>query len=148
MKIRHIILRILFFCLCMILFHSFSGLGQCLAQDHKELNRKEKHKNDSISISLIELYQKYISPVDGKECPSYPSCSNYCKQAIKRHGFIMGWIMTVDRLIHEGRHETEVSPFIFINGKRKIYDPVENNDFWWYKPKRSHYNKTPLNERR
>ena len=47
----------------------------------------------------------------------------------------MGWMMTVDRLIHEGREETEVSPFIHSEGKWKIHDPVENNDFWWYSGK-------------
>jgi hypothetical protein len=41
--------------------------------------------------------------------------------------------MTVDRLIHEGSEETQVSPVVFSQGKKKIYDPVENNDFWWYR---------------
>lgn len=98
-------------------------------------NNRDENNSHGISLSLIELYQRYISPIDGKSCPSYPSCSNYCKQAIRKHGVIMGWLMTVDRLIHEGRHEIEVSPLIFKDGKWKIYDPVENNDFWWYRPK-------------
>ena len=42
--------------------------------------------------------------------------------------------MTVDRLIHEGKEETEVSPMVYAHGKWKIYDPVENNDFWWHTP--------------
>jgi hypothetical protein len=41
--------------------------------------------------------------------------------------------MTVDRLIHEGNEETKVSPVVFSGGKKKIYDPVENNDFWWHR---------------
>jgi hypothetical protein len=40
--------------------------------------------------------------------------------------------MTVDRLIHEGKEETSVSPFVVVDGEVKIFDPVENNDFWWY----------------
>jgi len=44
----------------------------------------------------------------------------------------MGWIMTVDRLIHEGEEEKKVSPVVYHRGRWKIYDPVENNDFWWY----------------
>ena len=39
--------------------------------------------------------------------------------------------MTVDRLIHEGSEELSVSPRIYSEGQWKIYDPVENNDFWW-----------------
>ena len=40
-------------------------------------------------------------------------------------------MMTVDRLIHEGKEEASVSPLLFSEGKWKLYDPVENNDFWW-----------------
>lgn len=40
--------------------------------------------------------------------------------------------MTVDRLIHEGKEEEKVSPVVYSKGKWMIYDPIENNDFWWY----------------
>ncbi|UCF57029.1 MAG: membrane protein insertion efficiency factor YidD [Deltaproteobacteria bacterium] len=81
---------------------------------------------------LLSLYRDHISPVDGDRCPSIPSCSSYAEQAFKKHGFFIGWMMTVDRLIHEGKEETSVSPFVYSEGKVKIFDPVENNDFWWY----------------
>ena len=80
---------------------------------------------------LISFYSKYISAVDGNRCPSVPSCGAYSAQAFKKHGFFIGWMMTVDRLIHEGKEETKVSPIVFSEGRWKIYDPVENNDFWW-----------------
>jgi hypothetical protein len=41
-------------------------------------------------------------------------------------------MMTVDRLIHEGKDEESVSPLVYSDGKWKIFDPVENNDFWWF----------------
>jgi uncharacterized protein len=44
---------------------------------------------------------------------------------------VMGWLMTVDRLIHEG-DEWTVSPLKNRGGKGKIIDPIDNNDFWWY----------------
>ena len=47
----------------------------------------------------------------------------------------MGWLMTVDRLIHEGREETAVSPVVYSEGKWKIFDPLKNNDFWWFQDK-------------
>ena len=81
---------------------------------------------------LLSLYRDHISPVDGDRCPSIPSCSSYAEQAFKKHGLFIGWMMTVDRLIHEGKEETSVSPFVYSEGKVKIFDPVENNDFWWY----------------
>ena len=81
---------------------------------------------------LVSFFRKHISPVDGSKCPSIPSCSSYSVKAIKKHGFFTGWMMTVDRLIHEGEAETTVSPLVFSEGGWKIYDPVENNDFWWH----------------
>jgi hypothetical protein len=83
---------------------------------------------------LVSVFRDYVSAVDGDRCPSAPSCSSFSVQAFNKHGFIMGWLMTVDRLIHEGKEETDVSPHIYVNGRLKIYDPVENNDFWWPKP--------------
>jgi len=82
---------------------------------------------------LLSIYRDHISAVDGDRCPSYPTCSSYSVQAFKKHGLVMGWLMTVDRLIHEGKEEAAVSPRILSDGKLKIYDPVENNDFWWHR---------------
>lgn len=62
----------------------------------------------------------------------YPSCSNYSIQSLKKHGFFIGWIMSCDRLMRCGGDEMRLSPKIFSNGKLKCYDPVENNDFWWF----------------
>ena len=59
---------------------------------------------------FVSLYRNHISAVDGDRCPSLPSCSSYSFNAMKKHGFLIGWIMTVDRLIHEGREEAEVTP--------------------------------------
>ncbi len=76
------------------------------------------------ALWLINLYRDHISPIDGDRCPSLPSCSSYSFQAIEKHGLFLGWMMTVGRLIHEGREETKVSPVVFYEGKWKIFDPV------------------------
>jgi len=83
--------------------------------------------------SLIGFYKKYISPVDGSNCPCYPSCSQYSLNAIRKHGALIGLIMTADRLMHE-YDEIRIAPLIKVNHSRQVYDPVENNDFWWYDP--------------
>lgn len=85
----------------------------------------------TLGLGLLSFYRDYISAVDGDRCPSHPSCSEFGYLAIKKHGLVIGWMMTVDRLIHEGKDEHATSPLVLSDGKWKIYDPVENNDFWW-----------------
>ena len=94
-----------------------------------------KHSNSSTGLNLgyllASFYKTVISPVDGDRCPSLPSCSSYSAKAFKKQGFFIGWMMTVDRLIHEGSEEAKVSPVVYTDGKLKILDPIENNNFWW-----------------
>jgi len=85
---------------------------------------------------FVYFFKEFISPVDGDRCPSAPTCSAYSIAAFKKHGFFVGWIMTVDRLIHEGEEELKVSPIVKYPDRPRIFDPVENNDFWWYEPSR------------
>jgi len=100
---------------------------------------QEKSSNSNLGSFLVSIYRDHISAVDSDRCPSFPSCGSYSVQAFKKHGFIIGWLMTVDRLIHEGREEAAISPSLYSDGTWKIYDPVENNDFWWYKRERQHH---------
>ena len=84
---------------------------------------------------LIKFYQTYISGIDGNRCPMSPSCSNYAAKAIDKHGLLIGWIMTCDRLVRCGRDETHLSPEVTVNGRHLFYDPVKANDFWWFPSK-------------
>jgi hypothetical protein len=90
----------------------------------------------NLGTAIVSIFRDHISAVDGDRCPSIPTCSSYGVQAFEKHGFFKGWMMTVDRLMHEGKEEHAVSPLIFSDGKWKIYDPLENNNFWWYPPKK------------
>lgn len=87
--------------------------------------------NKILSAPII-FYQKFMAPYWGHRCSHHPSCSRYSLLAIKKHGAIIGFVMTFDRLQHES-NEAKYSPLIKINSETKVYDPVENNDFWWYK---------------
>ena len=83
---------------------------------------------------MIQFYQgplNHLTAVRMGECPMYPSDSQYGLQSIQKHGVLMGWIMTVDRLMRCGRDEIRLSPPVIVDGKLKYYDPVEKNDFWW-----------------
>ncbi|MBN1665121.1 MAG: membrane protein insertion efficiency factor YidD [Deltaproteobacteria bacterium] len=86
----------------------------------------------ALLIGAVRFYQNHLSPVIGDRCPMYPSCSAYSIQAIRKHGFFMGWLMTADRLIHENT-EMDLAPLIRVKDEFRRYDPVSGNDFWWYK---------------
>jgi len=66
-----------------------------------------------IFIYFIEKYQKYISPIFGKHCKFYPSCSEYTKQAIEKYGLFKGSFLGIKRIIR-------CNPF-----SKGGYDPVK-----------------------
>lgn len=92
---------------------------------------KQGHNGFNPLRSLVRVHRNYISPIDGKTCPMYPSCSKYSLLCFEKHGFFVGWVMTCDRLLHEA-DEIRKAPVVYNNGVERSYDPVENNDFWWY----------------
>lgn len=63
----------------------------------------------------------------------HPSCSAYAAEAFENHGPVIGWIMTLDRLVRCGRDEAKIAPSWLKGNQSYIYDPVEANDFWWFK---------------
>ena len=79
----------------------------------------------------VKIFIKYISRVDGDRCPMHPTCSAYSLQVIKKHGFFIGFMMTAGRLIHES-NEMDYAPIVKVGDRHRFYDPVSNNDFWWY----------------
>jgi uncharacterized protein len=52
----------------------------------------------SVLLGLIWLYQWTIGPLIGNRCRFYPSCSNYSKEALQKHGVFKGLWLTVRRL--------------------------------------------------
>lgn len=52
-----------------------------------------------ISISLIRLYQRLISPLKPKACRFEPTCSEYAKQALEKKGFWRGMFLSLRRLL-------------------------------------------------
>lgn len=112
---------------CMSEESRFSAAGRDSLKNNDLVNESEIN----IGVRLASFFRDHISAVDGDRCPSLPSCSSYSVEAFKKHGFFMGWLMSVDRLIHEA-DEAAISPLVRRNGQVKIFDPVENNDFWWF----------------
>jgi putative component of membrane protein insertase Oxa1/YidC/SpoIIIJ protein YidD len=91
--------------------------------------------NDSSPASqIIHLYQGPLNHLDSVRnggCPMYPNCSAYGISAIEKHGPLVGWMMTFDRLMRCGLDETGLSPEVLVKGDWKYIDTLENNDFWW-----------------
>ncbi|MDD5144601.1 MAG: membrane protein insertion efficiency factor YidD [Candidatus Pacebacteria bacterium] len=52
-----------------------------------------------IFLNTITFYQKFISPVLGKNCRFYPSCSNYALVAMEKYGLLKGMILATKRLL-------------------------------------------------
>jgi putative membrane protein insertion efficiency factor len=81
-------------------------------------------------IWMVRFYQMFISPADGGGCTYYPTCSGYSIQALKKHGPVLGFIMTAERVNRNHSNQDSYFPQLKKFGKLWIYDPVENNDFW------------------
>lgn len=53
----------------------------------------------TVLLTLIGFYQRCLSPVLPSACRFYPTCSEYAKQAVARHGAKRGAWMTLRRLL-------------------------------------------------
>jgi hypothetical protein len=52
-----------------------------------------------IFILPISAYRKFISPLFPQTCKYYPSCSAYAIEAYKKHGAVIGTVLTIWRLL-------------------------------------------------
>ncbi|MGI6319158.1 MAG: membrane protein insertion efficiency factor YidD [Firmicutes bacterium] len=51
-----------------------------------------------IVLKLIALYQRFISPLLAPRCRFYPSCSQYCYEAVEQYGIIKGLFLGLKRI--------------------------------------------------
>jgi putative membrane protein insertion efficiency factor len=49
-------------------------------------------------VALIKVYQKMVSPLLGQQCRFTPTCSQYAKEALEKHGVFKGGWMSVKRI--------------------------------------------------
>lgn len=52
-----------------------------------------------LAEKLINIYQKFISPLFPSCCRFYPTCSAYTKEAISRFGFWRGGYLGLRRIL-------------------------------------------------
>ena len=49
-------------------------------------------------LALVRGYQYALRPMLGSHCRFYPSCSDYAREAIERHGALRGVWLTIRRV--------------------------------------------------
>jgi putative membrane protein insertion efficiency factor len=49
--------------------------------------------------AAIAVYQKTLSPLLGQRCRFYPSCSQYAKDAVLKHGTLRGAYLAAGRIV-------------------------------------------------
>jgi hypothetical protein len=81
--------------------------------------------------ALIDLYGDVVAEADGNRCPMVPSCSAYGREAFHRHGPLLGWVLTCDRLARCGHDEVRLAPALRDRNGVRSHDPLAANDFWW-----------------
>lgn len=92
--------------------------------------KKAEPTSHSIPVRLAEkviwFHQHILSPVDGPRSHFYPSSSSYMKQAMQKHGFVLGFFLGCDRLQRENS-----DPWIYrcIEMDQKLikYNPVPHS---------------------
>ena len=56
----------------------------------------------TLAVSLIDIYQRFISPLLPASCIYTPTCSEYAKQSFIKHGFFKGFGLSVIRVLKCG----------------------------------------------
>ena len=82
----------------------------------------------NVLIGVIRLYQKLLSPLLGRNCRFYPTCSEYAVQAMRAHGTIRGAGLALWRILRcqpfcKGGYDPVPPP----NGRRRPGKPVPDN---------------------
>ncbi|OPJ55454.1 membrane protein insertion efficiency factor YidD [Alkalithermobacter paradoxus] len=61
-------------------------------------------------VFIVRFYQKFISPLKGRTCRFYPTCSEYSIQAVQKYGILKGLYISCIRILkcnplHKGGYD-------------------------------------------
>jgi len=80
------------------------------------------------------LYKYHISQVDAmRTCRFSPTCGEYARHALRKHGPLLGWVMACERAIRF-HQDSRTYRRVFIDRYSLLLDPVSENDFWFRHP--------------
>lgn len=78
---------------------------------------------------MLYFYQEVLSNQFSADCLFYPTCSEFCKHAMRRHGLIRGLLLTSDRVARCNQiSQSDLHPMKFDEKKRRFFDGVELYD--------------------
>ena len=69
------------------------------SKESKSVDKKLKIRPSSILILFVRFYRKFISPLKPACCRFHPTCSQYSLDALIRHGFFRGSLLTIWRIL-------------------------------------------------
>jgi hypothetical protein len=52
-----------------------------------------------VLVFLLSVYKAFVSPLLPSSCKFYPTCSEYAKEAVGRHGVARGLCLALGRLL-------------------------------------------------
>ena len=52
-----------------------------------------------VLLALIRVYQYLLRPLLGANCRFYPSCSDYAREAVEKHGALKGVWLALRRIL-------------------------------------------------
>lgn len=102
-----------------------------------EQREREEARARSTQSNIIEfafsIYTNHITKIDGARCEHRPTCSRYAVEAVRKHGFVVGSWLTIDRLMRGAQSSSlrTLPIYKFENGRPYFRDPVEENDFFF-----------------
>ena len=74
-----------------------------------------------ILIFIIKIYQYFISPFLGNRCRFFPTCSEYCIEALKTYGLFLGLKLGAKRIF-------KCHPFKILGGSHGVdFVPIPKN---------------------
>ncbi|MDO5112807.1 MAG: membrane protein insertion efficiency factor YidD [Planctomycetia bacterium] len=53
----------------------------------------------NVAVFLVRVYQKTLSPIIGRQCRFYPTCSQYYILAVRKYGFCYGSCLGLWRIL-------------------------------------------------
>ena len=100
------------------------GKDKTLVKEHRDTTlAKRKDIMSKIAEGVILFHQNIISPVDGPRSHFRPTSARYMLLAIRRHGFLKGYIKGCDRLLRENKDDWVYRKRL-INGTVYKWDPT------------------------